>query len=441
MPFESLPGFRDFYPERALQRNFLFRQWRRAALAFGFQEYDGPVLEPLELFTEKSGPEIVSQLFNFEDKGGRAVTLRPELTPTLARMVGAKAGSLRRPVKWFAIGECFRYEKPQKGRLRSFYQFNADVFGEAGPGADAELIALCIECLRMLGLTEEHVVIRISDRSLWLAYLAGLGVEGDAALQVLGVIDKIDRQDADATRKLLLPLLGDHTDAFLADVAAMREVRDLAALEAWARAKGTEALAARLADWMELFAILDAMGLGGYCRVDLGIVRGLAYYTGFVFEAFERSGRGRALAGGGRYDNLVAKLGYNPLHACGFAVGDVTVTDLLEDTGLMPPLVQSVDCYVVIGGGAAERVAAMRVTGALRAHGISVDYPIKPGNFGKQFKAANQSGARLCLVFGEQEVAANEFKIKDMTTSAEATARLHEAIESVRLRLETGIER
>jgi len=441
MSFESLPGFREFYPERALLRSFLFRQWRRVALNFGFQEYDGPLLEPLELFTEKSGPEIVSQLFNFEDKGGRAVSLRPELTPTLARMVGAKAGSIRRPVKWVAIGECFRYEKPQKGRLRSFYQFNADVLGEPGAGADAELIALCIESLRVLGLTEEHFVIRVSDRDLWLSFLAGLGVTGDAAAAVLGVIDKMERQEPAETRRLLAPALGEQVDRFLAAVEDMRRIRSLDELEAWVSLQESEPLAARLGDWRELFAILDAMGLGGFCRVDLGIVRGLAYYTGFVFEAFERTGKGRALAGGGRYDKLVEKLGYNAMHACGFAVGDVTVSDLLEEKGLLPPLIQTVDCYVVLGAGAAERDAALRVVAGLRRVGINVDYPIKAAAFGKQFKAANQAGARLCLIFGEQEVAAGIFKMKDMATGAEAVARLPEAIEMVRLRLETGIEK
>ncbi len=440
MPFESLPGFRDFYPERCAVRNFLFRQWRRKAVDFGFLEYDAPILEPLELFTEKSGPEIVSQLFNFEDKGGRAVALRPELTPSLARLVGAKAGSIRRPVKWFSIGECFRYEKPQKGRTRSFYQLNADILGEPGAGADAELIALCVECLAVLGLGPEQIVVRLSDRRLWMELLTTFGVTGEAAPQVLGVVDKIERNSPEKTRELLQPRLGDQADDFLAAVEIMRGIQSLDALETWAAQIGSESLEARLADWRELDSRLKALGVDAFCKVDLGIVRGLAYYTGFVFEVFERSGKGRALAGGGRYDELVAKLGYGQMDACGFAIGDVTVTDLLEETGLMPPLVQAVDCYVVVGDGESERSAALGVVAAARRVGVSVDYPLKQQGFGKMFKAANQSGARLALIFGEEEVRDGKFKMKDMRTGGEATASLGNAADTIRMRLEAGID-
>lgn len=439
MTFESLPGFRDFYPERCLLRNHLFRQWRRKAREFGFLEYDGPILEPLELFTEKSGPEIVSQLFNFEDKGGRAVALRPELTPTLARMVGAKAGSLKRPIKWFSIGECFRYEKPQKGRTRSFYQFNADILGEADAGADAELICLCIEALRAIGMSQEHFMVRLSDRRLWIELLKTFGITAEAALPVLSIVDKIERNSPEKTVELLTAHLGENTGAFLAAVGELREVQDLDTLVQWAGNLESDTLGERIQDWKQLFAALQALGVEAYCKVDLGIVRGLAYYTGFVFEVFERTGQGRALAGGGRYDQLVEKLGYSPLHACGFAIGDVTVTDLLTERDLLPPIIQAVDCYAVIGEGEAERAAALEVVSQLRMQGLSVDYPLKSSGFGKQFKAANQSGARITLIFGASEVEAGAFKMKDMHSGKEAEGRLANAAEEVMMRLESGI--
>jgi len=438
---QTLPGFRDFPPQECALRNYLFRKWRQVAIAHGFQEYDGPVLEPLDLFTEKSGPEIVNQLFNFTDKGGREVSLRPELTPTLARLVGANAGSLRRPIKWFSIGECFRFEKQQKGRKRSFYQFNADIMGEPGPGADAELIALCIESTRSFGLTAADVVLRLSDRTLWMAFLAEHGLDEEASIRALSIVDKMERVDMDYTRKQLTELLADEVDSFLEQVAAMRGITTIVELEVWISSLGKDTLTARMEDWRELWGTLDAMGLTDFCRVDLGIVRGLAYYTGFVFEVFERSGEGRALAGGGRYDKLVEKLGYAPLHATGFAAGDVTLADALESRGLLPPMLSGLDCYVVYGGAEAEKHEAMKAIATLRSRGVSVDYPIKATGFGKQFKQAGISGAKLALIFGGDEVADGKFKMRDMATGGEALGPLSDLVDGVKIRLAHGIEK
>jgi histidyl-tRNA synthetase len=438
---QTLPGLRDFPPETCALRNFIFRKWRQAAIAYGFREYDGPVLEPLELFTEKSGPEIVGQLFNFTDKGGREVALRPELTPTLARMVGANAGSIRKPVKWFAVAECFRFEKQQKGRKRSFYQFNADILGEPGNGADAELIALCIESMRSFGLGPEHFVVRLSDRTLWMTWLASLGLDEESSIRVLGVVDKMERVDIAWAREQLQPVLGGRVEEFLAQVARMRAIGDIDELGRWVASLGVAELDGRMAQWRELWDILSAMEMAPFCKVDLGIVRGLAYYTGFVFEVFERKGEGRAIAGGGRYDKLVEKMGYQPMHASGFAVGDVTLSDLLADAGMIPDVLQALDCYVVSGTGEAERHAALRAVATLRSLGISVDYAIKPVAFGKQFKQADASGARLALIFGTDEVARGEFKIRDMATGGEATGPIADLIDGVKLRLAHGIEK
>lgn len=426
--FESLPGFREFLPDRCAVRNHLFRVWRQTARRYGFREYDAPILEPLELFTEKSGPEIVDQLFAFTDKGGRAVALRPELTPSLARLVGARAAGLPKPIKWFAIGEQFRYERPGKGRLRSFYQFNADILGEPGVLADAELIALCLASLEAVGLGPTDIVLRLSDRQLWVGVLELLGVAPGELEAVLRAIDKLERVTPEATRAALVTAVGeDRAERVLGAYTALRSATDgdgLAAVVAGLGAPAEGPLAARLSEWRTLLGTLEAMGYAEWVRVDLGIVRGLAYYTGFVYEVFERSGEGRALCGGGRYDGLIGKLGYAELPAAGFAIGDVTLTDALESRGRLPALVDKPDVYLVIGAGADERTAASATASALRRAGWSVEYALRETGFGKQFKAAGASGARWAVILGNDEVAAGAVKVKDLSTSTEETVKV-----------------
>lgn len=423
MQFQSLPGFREFYPEACASRNHVFGIWRKVARAFNFQEYDAPVLEPLELYIEKSGEEIVGQLFNFEDRGGRAVALRPEMTPSLARLIGAKANSLKRPIKWFNIGEHYRYEKPQKGRLRAFYQFNVDIFGEAGPAADAELIALLVQALRAFGLDSNDFKVRLSDRDLWLLMLAAEGLDEAGSATVLGIIDKLERMDrAQAVEKLAV-VLGDAADGFLIRIEEVIAIRDFEALSAYIlnlplEGELMEQAQKRLGDWAALLRALGSAGAGDFIRIDLGIVRGLAYYTGFVFEAFEASGAGRALAGGGRYDALVKKLGGPDMPAVGFAMGDVTLADLLESKKLLTTYVQSPDFIAIIGGPEA-RDAALGDAACIRSMGYAVDYPLKEQGFGKQFKDANQKGARFALIYGSDELAKGVVKIRDFTSGAE----------------------
>ncbi|MDR2844898.1 MAG: histidine--tRNA ligase [Puniceicoccales bacterium] len=421
--FTSLPGFREFYPEERAVQNYIFDTWRGAARRFGFQEWDAPVLEPLELFTEKSGEEIVRQLFNFEDKGGRKVTLRPEMTPSLARLVAARAGSLRRPVKWFAIGENFRYEKQQKGRLRAFYQFNADILGEAGPAADAEIIALCIETLRAFGLVAQDFRVRLSDRTLWFLFLASLGVPECAAVGVLSVVDKLERSTpAELAQAMTTALNGTDCDpvAVLARVREFVALNTLAALDAFFDGNGGDAIRARLGDWRALLDVLSAMGLGDFISLDLTIVRGLAYYTGFVFEAFERTGDGRALAGGGRYDALVKKLGGPDMPAAGFGMGDVTLRNLLDAKKLIPPYSTAPDYYAIVLAPEC-RAAALSDVAFLRQAGLRVEYSFKDGKFGKLIQAAEQAGARNVLIYGPDEVAAGVVKVRDTQTRTERT--------------------
>jgi histidyl-tRNA synthetase len=428
--FQTLPGFREFYPEDFARRNHIFRLWRQTAHAFGFAEYDAPVLEPLELYKKKSGDEIEAQLFSFTDKGGREVALRPEMTPTVCRLVGAKASALKRPIKWFSIAEFFRYERAQKGRQRSFFQLNADIFGEPGSEAEIELIAMLVQSFRAFGLTEQDFYVRLSDRNLWFYFLEALGLDEPRVREMLGAIDKHEKM-GDEAFKAYAEKFGVIDAALKAKVLSFLEIKSLAALEGAVVKLGGEKLAARLADWKKLLAGLDAMGLTPFVEVDLGVVRGLAYYTGFVFEAFDRKGELRALAGGGRYDDLIEKLGGPALPAVGFAIGDVTTGLLLEQRGVMPAFVSAPDVYCVIGG-AAERLAAFADVNALRASGYRVDYPLRDLAFGKQIKAAAESGAKLALIYGGDELAKGVVKIRDLTARCERDVPRAEVVAAVR---------
>lgn len=428
--FQTLPGFREFYPEDFARRNHIFRLWRQTAGVFGFSEYDAPVLEPLELYKAKSGDEIEAQLFSFTDKGGRDVALRPEMTPTVCRLVGAKASSLKRPIKWFSIAEFYRYERMQKGRGRCFFQFNADIFAEPGPEAEIELIALLTQCLCAFGLTDQDFYVRLSDRNLWFYYLEALGLDELRIRAMLGAVDKFEKMGDDAF-KSYAEQFGEPGDELKAKVLAFLRVKSLSAIEETVASLGGEKISARLADWRKLLAGLAAMGLERFVEVDLGVVRGLAYYTGFVFEAFDRKGELRALAGGGRYDDLVQKLGGPALPAVGFAIGDMTFALLLEQRGLMPALVQVPDVYCVIGGEK-ERAAAFANIHALRAAGFRVDYPLREMAFGKQFKAAAECGAKIALIYGGDELAKGTVKIRDLSDRSEREVPSVDVIAAVR---------
>lgn len=429
--FQTLPGFREFYPEECARRNHVFRLWRQTATTFGFAEYDAPVLEPLDLYKAKSGDEIEAQLFSFTDKGGREVALRPEMTPTVCRLVGAKANALKRPIKWFNIGEFYRYERMQRGRGRCFFQLNADIFGEPGPEAEIELIALLVQSFVAFGLTEEDFYVRLSDRNLWFFYLEKLGFDQAGIRGILSAIDKYEKLGDDAFKDFTTAF-GPLDPAVKAKIVEFLQVKSLKALEDLVRVDGAgDKLTARLNDWKRLIAGLDAMGLSRFVAVDLGVVRGLAYYTGFVFEAFDRKGDLRALAGGGRYDDLVQKLGGPALPAVGFAIGDMTFGLLLEQRGLIATYVQAADVYCVIGGDK-ERMAAFRDIHSLRAAGFRVDYPIKDVAFGKQFKAAAESGAKLALIYGGDELAKGVVKIRDLTQRTEMDVPRDEVTGNVR---------
>ncbi|HEV2693300.1 MAG TPA: histidine--tRNA ligase [Verrucomicrobiae bacterium] len=373
---ERLPGFRDFYPEplphndvwSADARQYIFDKWRAISRRYGFREYDGPPLEPLELFTTKSGEEIVGQLFDFEDKGKRHISLRPEMTPTLARMVAAHERNYKKPIKWFAIPQLFRYEKQQKGRLREHFQLNADLIGETDPAADAELIALLIDTLRAFGLTAEDFVIRLSSRNAWQDFFKQGGGVMANEYEFFQTIDKLERNSPEETDKKLTAL------GFTS--AAVNEF-----IEA---GKPTAELASILQN-------LAARGLQDFVKVDYKVIRGLAYYTGVVFEAFDRKGEFRAIAGGGRYNNLVKLIsgGKVDLAALGFGMGDVVLLELLKARGLLPKFDSTMDVFVTIEDESLRGIS-LKLVQDLRAAGYAVDYPLIPTKADKQFKRAQE---------------------------------------------------
>ncbi len=415
--FETLPGFRDFPPEACAQRNHLFRVFRNLARAFDFREYDAPLLEPLDLYIEKSGPEIASQLFHFQDKGKRAVALRPELTPTLARIIAAQANALPKPIKWYNIGEHFRYERPQKGRGRSFYQFNADLLGESSSGADAELIALLCGIMQTLGLGENQFVVRLSDRQTWLLFLDHLEISPEDQPAVLDAIDKSERRKPEQTQEALEITCRGRGGEILTGINEMKKINNLKDLLTRLRSFGCEG-EARAKLWLELLELLEGHQVDKYITIDLSIVRGLAYYTGFVYEAFEASGQGRALAGGGRYDDLIKKLsGNTDLPAAGFAIGDMTLSDCLEKNDLLPTYIMAPDLYLICGRE--QRKKGISLVANARKAGFAVSHPLKECGFGKQFKDAGKSGARYALILGDEEEVEKKVKIKDLRSSGE----------------------
>jgi histidyl-tRNA synthetase len=419
--FASLPGFRDFYPPECFVRSHITNAWREVARRYGFEEYDGPPLEPLELYIEKSGEEIVRQLYNFEDKGGRAVALRPEMTPTFARMVGARAGGMRKPIRWFSIPQLFRYERTQRGRLREHFQWNVDIVGDDDISADAEILAVAIDGLRVLGLTADDIVARVNDRRLLERLLVHAGVTADRLGAAYAVIDKIGREPEAVTRTRLAEHAGLAADGVEAVLAIFKHP----SFEALAAAYGGAQIELELERVREYLAQLEHMGLSEFVRFDPGIVRGLAYYTGIVFEIFDRQGELRAVCGGGRYDNLLKTVSSTDLPALGFGMGDVVLAELLADRKLLPAYAPSVD-YYVIAVTDEQRPVQMQVARRLRDSGRSVAYSFRTGSVGKQFKDADARGARYVVVLGPTEVADGVALVREMASGSEERKKLDE---------------
>jgi histidyl-tRNA synthetase len=435
MKSAALPGFRDFYPDDLALRNHIFATWRAVATRYGFEEYDGPPLEPLDLYTRKSGSEIVGQLYAFEDKGGRQVALRPEMTPTLARMVAARANGLRKPIRWFAIPQLFRYERQQRGRLREHFQLNCDLIGEPGALGDAELIALAVDIMRAFGLGPQDVRVRLSDRRMLSALLQAAGIPEAGLPDAFQTIDKIERlrQDELAEQLRGVGFAAPQVQA----VFRIAALRGLPAVEAEAEAVGASPQA--LGPLTEVVRALGAMELGAFVEVDCSIVRGLAYYTGTVFELFDAARSLRAIAGGGRYDTLLDALGGVDLPALGFGMGDVVLTELLRDRNVAPPAARAASVFVV-AVTAGDRPHVLRIAHGLRDAGVSVEYALAAQPVGKQLKLADARGARVAVVVGPDDRERGEVMLKDLWEKGQRAVPASALLEEIRAVLGAGGE-
>ena len=430
MQAKALPGFRDFYPADLALRAHIFRTWRTVAIRYGFEEYDGPPLEPLDLYTAKSGEEIVGQLYNFRDKGDREVALRPEMTPSLARMVAARSGQLRKPIRWFSIPQLFRYERQQRGRLREHFQLNCDLIGESGPLADAEIIALAIDVMRAFGFTSKDVRVRLSDRRLLNQLLYSLDLTD---VQVSAIHTWLDKQGSSAHAGNPQRLHDLRIDPdIIAFLNAVCEVKDLSKLKRVLAKK--PALQLSVNHLEEVVQALSAMELGEFIDIDLGVVRGLAYYTGTVFEVFDTGRTLRAICGGGRYDNLLDAVGGVELPAVGFGMGDVVLSELLKDKGLIPTEASSIDVFVAFITQE-DLPHVLGLAHKLRDASLRVEYALSPQSVGKQLNLANARNARLAVVVGPDERARGESVIKDLRTGSQETVPLLSLGDAIKARI------
>jgi len=410
MQGKALPGFRDFYPEDLSLRNHIFATWRSVAARYGFEEYDGPPLESLEMYTQKSGDEIVQQLYAFRDKGDREVALRPEMTPTLARMVAARVQALKKPIRWFSIPQLFRYERQQRGRLREHFQLNMDIIGEAGPLADAELMAAAIDSMRAFGLGPKDVQLRVSDRRVIRSVLLGRGLSEGQLPAAFAVIDRSERVPKNVLEEMLTSAgLGKGEARAVFDVAELRGPEALKAAGEAAEPLG------------EAVQAVQSMGLGDFVSIDMTIVRGLAYYTGIVWELFDAQKTLRAIAGGGRYDSLL------DLPALGFGMGDVVLSELLKERGAVPEPSSELGAFLIPVGGD-DLPTILELAHALRERGISVEYGLRHSGVRKQLELASARGAARAVIVGSEERATGMAVVRDLRTSTEAKVPIRQLL-------------
>jgi histidyl-tRNA synthetase len=415
MNVTALPGFRDVFPDALARRRHIFAAWREVAARYGFEEYDGPPLEPVELYTKKSGEEIVEQLYRFRDKGDRDVALRPEMTPTLARMVAQRAAQLKKPIRWFSIPQLFRYERQQRGRLREHFQLNMDIIGEPGPLADAEVIAAAVDIVRTLGFGPGDVRVRLSDRRVLAdALTSDLGVGAGELAAVLGALDRYERAP-EAARAALEAALGGpgaKVESVLGFAAALDQPQALLARPAAAALR-------------ECLDYLRAMGLSEFVDLDLRIVRGLAYYTGIVFELFDAKRALRAICGGGRYDDLLKQVGGVDLPCVGFGMGDVVLGELLAERDGPPRSEPPVTVFVATVGDD-DRPTALALVHALRERGVRVEFALRRQALGKQLELAGARGARAAVVIGPEERAKGEAVVRSLASGTERRVSITE---------------
>ena len=415
---QGVRGTRDFYPEDMRLRNWLFDNFTNASLLHGFEEYDAPVLEYEELYTRKQGEEITQQLYSFQDKGNRKVALRPEMTPSLARMVMARAGGLPMPIKWFSIPQCWRYERTQRGRGREHYQWNVDIWGTTEISADAELISVLVTFFEGIGLTAKDIVIRVSSRKVLEEVLGSLDMEGDIFAQTCIIVDKMDKLSSDVIEDQLSDL--GHDSKVVTTIQAVLGIKDMNSLQ---KALKDESVA--VSELNLLFDAIDSYGISEWVEFDASIVRGLAYYTGAVFEAHDRTGEFRAICGGGRYDKLLSTLGGKDLPATGFGFGDMVIMELLAEKGLIPELVSDID-DIVIPLNSDLRNAAVMVAASLRNSGRTVDLVLEDKKMKWAFKHAERIGAARLVLLAPDEWSRKMVKIKDLDTGEESEISLND---------------
>ena len=413
---QGVRGTRDFYPEDMRLRNWLFDNFIAASLLHGFEEYDAPVLEHEDLYTRKQGEEITQQLYNFQDKGDRKVALRPEMTPSLARMVMARAGSLPMPIKWFSIPQCWRYERTQRGRGREHYQWNVDIWGTTELSADAELISVMVTFFEEIGLSSDDVVISISNRKVLEEVLGSLGVEGDLFAKTCIVVDKMDKLSSDVIEKQLSEL--GHSSEVITKIQTVLGIKDMKNLKS-----SLDKSSSAISELNTLFELIEAYGMSEWVQFDASVVRGLAYYTGSVFEAHDREGKFRAICGGGRYDNLLSTLGGKDLPATGFGFGDMVIMELLAEKGLIPELISGVD-DIVLPLNQDLRDIAVRVAASLRLSDRTVDLVLEDKKIKWAFKHAERVGAKRLVLLAPDEWSRKMIKVKDLETGEEKEVSL-----------------
>ncbi len=412
----AVKGTREFYPEQMALRNYIFDKVRAASEAFGYQEWDGPFLETLDLYAAKSGEELVKkQSFVFQDRGGDEVALRPELTPSLARMIAARQGELTLPVRWWSFGPFWRYEQPQKGRTREFFQWNIDMLGVNSPEADAELIAVAATFLQSVGLDPQRAAIYVNNRRLMDSEFDALDIPLEKRLDVSNLIDRRSKMASNAwdENALELGLMNKQLDG----LKTILNDYDL-----W---KKNEEL-------VRLFAALEVLGVKDYVKFDPNIVRGLLYYTGTVFEAFDQSGAlKRAILGGGRYDNLLADVGGQPLSGMGFAMGDVVIGIILQESGLLPEFDAAPARIMVTVFDEKLWLQSYALAAELRKNGLNVFVYPEPAKLSKQFKLADKMKMRVALTVGPDEAAQNKVAVKNLLSGEQVLVPREALIEAL----------
>ena len=415
---QGVRGTRDFYPEDMRIRNWLFDNFTDAALLHGFDEYDAPVLEHEELYTRKQGEEITQQLYNFEDKGDRKVALRPEMTPSLARMVMARAGGLSMPIKWFSIPQCWRYERTQRGRGREHYQWNVDIWGTNEISADAELISILVTFFEGVGLTAKDIVIKISSRKVLEEVLGSLEISEEIFSKTCIIVDKMDKLPAGIIEEQLTEL-GHNSDA----ISKIQSILGIKNMDELANSLGKESSA--VSELISLFDSIDSYGILEWVEFDASVVRGLAYYTGAVFEAHDREGKFRAICGGGRYDKLLSTLGGKDLPATGFGFGDMVIMELLAEKNLIPELISGIE-DIVIPLNPELRSASVMVAAALRDTGRTVDLVLEDKKLKWAFKHAERIGADRLVMVMPEEWKSGKVRIKDLESGEETDVSIEE---------------